>query len=129
MAAAASLLIPLLKDNGKYAAMWGQILENTGAKMDEKTIRATGNGPLDAFCTALRDGLGLTAGGLLVGLALEIAIIFWVMFGVIAYYMADGEWIRKKGMQNGFIAILILLMVFPGVLAEMLAEAVLGEKK
>ena len=37
----ASLLIPLLKDNGKYAAMWGQILENTGAKMDEKTIRST----------------------------------------------------------------------------------------
>ena len=26
---------------------------------DEKTISATGNGPLDAFCTALRDGLGL----------------------------------------------------------------------
>ncbi|WP_310599437.1 2-isopropylmalate synthase [Desulfobulbus sp.] len=28
-------------------------------KDGEKTIRATGNGPLDAFCAALRDGLGL----------------------------------------------------------------------
>jgi 2-isopropylmalate synthase len=28
-------------------------------KGEERNIRATGNGPLDAFCTALRDGLGL----------------------------------------------------------------------
>jgi 2-isopropylmalate synthase len=28
-------------------------------KGEEKTISAAGNGPLDAFCTALRDGLGL----------------------------------------------------------------------
>lgn len=58
-----------------------------------------------------------------------IAIIFWIMFGAIAYYMADGEWIRKKGMQNIFIAILILFTVFPGVLVEMLTEAIVGEKK
>jgi len=58
-----------------------------------------------------------------------IAIIFWMMFGAIAYYMADGEWIRKKGMQNSFVAILILFIVFPGVLVEMLAETVVGEKK
>ena len=32
---------------------------NVVAYGQEKTIRATGNGPLDAFCTALRDGLGL----------------------------------------------------------------------
>ena len=29
------------------------------ARDQEAVIRATGNGPLDAFCTALRDGLGL----------------------------------------------------------------------
>ena len=58
-----------------------------------------------------------------------IAIIFWVMFGAIAYYTADGEWIRKKGMENSFVAILILFTVFPGVILEMLAEAVVGEKK
>ncbi|MGD9948562.1 MAG: 2-isopropylmalate synthase [Desulfobulbus sp.] len=28
-------------------------------KGEERTIQAVGNGPLDAFCTALRDGLGL----------------------------------------------------------------------
>ncbi|WP_321283895.1 2-isopropylmalate synthase [uncultured Vibrio sp.] len=27
---------------------------------EDRTIHATGNGPLDAFCTALREGLGLT---------------------------------------------------------------------
>jgi 2-isopropylmalate synthase len=27
---------------------------------EERTVHAVGNGPLDAFCAALRDGLGLT---------------------------------------------------------------------
>lgn len=37
----ASLLIPLLKNGGEGFRLWGEMAENAGATMDEKTIRAT----------------------------------------------------------------------------------------
>lgn len=37
----ASLLIPYLRDGGKGFEAWGIAAENAGAKMDEKTLRAT----------------------------------------------------------------------------------------
>lgn len=58
-----------------------------------------------------------------------IALISLAIFGAITYYIADPAWLRKESMQNGFVALGILMLVFPGVVVEMIVETVNGSDK